>query len=69
MSDRDLLDQIEALGADTVYFMKRGDGLWGVHVRHPGAAPAAYSLSNHKTLRGAVEGALDDTDPEIEDLI
>jgi len=69
MSDRDLLDQIEDLGADTVYFLRGGDGLWGAHVRHPGAAPAVYAVVRNKTLRGAVQGVLDPIDPEIEDLI
>lgn len=68
MSDRDLLDQLEEIGADTVYFLKRGDGLWAAHVRHPGAAPSRYSVANCRTLRGAVEATLE-TDPEIEDLL
>ena len=69
MPDSDLLDQIEAMGADTVYFIKRGDGLWGVHVRHPGAGPCAYTLTNCRTLRGAVQAAVEPSDTEIEDLL
>jgi len=65
--DRALLDEIEALGADTVYLIKRADGLWAAHVRHPGAGPSRYAVVNDRTLRGALEGVL--VDPEIEDLI
>jgi hypothetical protein len=66
--DKDLLDKIEAMGADTVYFLKRGDGNWAAHVRRPGAGPSRYSVAICKTLRDAVDAATD-IDPEIEDLL
>lgn len=65
-----ILREIEALGADTVYFIRRGDGKsWAAHVRHPGAAPSLYAVATGETLSDAVQGVLDADEPDIEDLI
>lgn len=66
MTERDLIAEIEALDADTVYFIRRGDGQsWAAHIRHKGAGPSLYAVADSPTLRGAVLGALGT--PEEED--
>ena len=70
MSDRDLLDQVEALGADSITLIRRGDGLvWSVHIRYPGEGPSRWSVANTRTIRGGIEALIEGRDPEIEDLI
>jgi len=69
VTDRDLLGQIEDLGADTVYFIRGADGLWQAHVRHAGAGPSRYALSKGRTIRSALTALLEEPDIEIEDLI
>lgn len=64
-----ILREVEALGADAVWFMKRGDGQWQAHVRHPGCGPSLYALCTADTLTEAVQGVLDANEPDIEDLI
>ena len=56
MADRDLLDQLEAIGADTVYFIKQGDGeSWTAHVRMLNGGPSQYAVAKATTLREAIE--------------
>jgi len=72
MSERDLIQEIADLGADTVYFMRRGDGQsWACHVRHPGAGPSLYAVAEGPTLKDAVLNVLgdDDNDDDWRDLI
>ena len=67
MTERDLIQEIADLDADTVYFMRRGDGeMWGCHVRHPGAGPSLYAVAEGATLKEAVLALLDG-EPEDED--
>lgn len=71
MTDADIFAKLDELDADSVQFIRRGDGLsWAAHVRHKNAGPSRYAVGHSTTVRGAMLQAIGEDDPDdVGDLL